>query len=115
MGASVLLGAVVLGVALGIGMVGYHGLENMSWIDAFANASMILSGMGPLTPLATNAGKLFAGSYALFSGLVFIAVAGILLAPGTHRLLHRFHLDNDPMEPETGVTSASSGSSRALP
>jgi len=92
------LGAVVVFLALGIGMLGYHGFEGMSWIDSFANAAMILSGMGPLTPLATTSGKVFAGFYALFSGLVFIAVAGILLAPGTHRLLHRFHLEKDSPE-----------------
>jgi len=81
--------------ALGIGMVGYHHFEKMSWIDSFANAAMILSGMGPLGPLATNAGKLFAGFYALFSGLVFIVVTGILLAPAAHRLMHRFHTESE--------------------
>lgn len=82
-------------VALGIGMVGYHHFEKMSWVDAFANAAMILSGMGPLGPLTTNAGKLFAGFYALFSGLVFIVVTGILLAPAAHRLMHRFHMESE--------------------
>jgi len=85
----------LLGAALAVGMAGYARFEGMSLIDAFANAAMILSGMGPLTPLHTDAGKLFAGGYALFSGITFIFATGILLAPIAHRLLHRFHLDDD--------------------
>jgi len=80
------------------GMVGYHLLEAMAWIDAFANASMILSGMGPLGALQTTAGKLFAGCYALFSGLAFITLAGVVLAPFVHRAFHRFHLADDQAE-----------------
>ena len=83
----------VLAIVLGIGMVGYHSYEGMSWIDAYANAAMILSGMGPLTPLQSNGGKLFAGTYALFSGLTFITVVGVVLSPVVHRVLHRFHLE----------------------
>ena len=75
------------------GMAGYRYFEGMDWIDAFANASMILSGMGPLTPLQTAGGKLFAGFYALYSGLALIMATGILLAPVVHRLLHRFHVE----------------------
>jgi hypothetical protein len=82
-----------IAVCLGLGMAGYHFLEHLSWIDAFANASMILSGMGPLAPLQTNAGKIFAGCYALFSGLAFITIVGIVLAPIAHRALHKFHLE----------------------
>jgi hypothetical protein len=67
----------------------------MGWIDAFANASMILSGMGPLGTLQTKAGKLFAGCYALFSGLAFITLVGVVLAPFIHRAFHRFHLADD--------------------
>jgi hypothetical protein len=92
---SLLLGSGVLAVALGIGMIGYHFLEHLSWLDAFTNAAMILSGMGPVTPLQTSAGKVFAGCYALFCGLVFITVAGILFAPVAHRLLHKFHLESE--------------------
>jgi len=88
------IGVAVLVVALGIGMFGYHYFESMSWIDAFANASMILSGMGPFGPLQTDSGKLFAGLYALFSGLAFITTAGIILAPVAHRLMHKFHLES---------------------
>ncbi len=75
-------------------MVGYHHFENLSWVDAFANAAMILSGMGPLTALQTNFGKLFAGFYALFSGLAFIIIIGIIFAPVVHRFLHKFHLES---------------------
>ena len=85
--------ALLLIVALGLGMVGYHFLENLSWIDAFVNASMILSGMGPLNPMQTSAGKLFAGCYALFSGLAFITIMGVIFAPVFHRFLHKFHLE----------------------
>jgi len=76
-------------------MLGYHWLEGMPWIDAFANAAMILSGMGPLEPLKTNGGKLFAGLYAIYSGLAVILIAGVVFAPVVHRFLHRFHLDPD--------------------
>ena len=81
--------------ALALGMAGYHFFEGMNWVDAFVNAAMILSGMGPLGELKTDAGKIFAGCYALFSGLVFISVAGILIAPIAHRALHKFHLETD--------------------
>jgi hypothetical protein len=74
-------------------MWGYHAYENMSWVDAFANASMILSGMGPLTPLVTTGGKMFAGFYALFSGLFFIIIMGLILAPIIHRFFHKIHLE----------------------
>jgi hypothetical protein len=79
-------------------MLGYHYFESMPWIDAFANASMILSGMGPFGPLQTDSGKLFAGFYALFSGLAFITTAGIILAPVAHRLIHKFHLESGPTQ-----------------
>jgi len=86
-------GISLLAVGLGFGMLGYHFLEQLAWLDAFANAAMILSGMGPLAPLQTSAGKLFAGCYALCSGLLFLTVAGIILAPLGHRLMHKFHLE----------------------
>jgi len=89
-----LLGLGVLLVCLAIGMTGYHVLENQSWVDAFANAAMILSGMGPLDPLKTTAGKLFAGCYAIFSGVAFLTTVGFFLAPIAHRVLHKFHLDS---------------------
>jgi hypothetical protein len=79
-------------VSLAIGMAGYHGFEHLKWIDAFANAAMILSGMGPLATLQTTGGKLFAGVYALYSGLILIAAATFIMAPLLHRFLHRLHL-----------------------
>lgn len=78
--------------SLAAGMLGYREFENMSWIDAFANASMILSGMGPLASPQTLGGKLFAGLYALYSGLMLILVAGVVFAPVVHRFMHRFHV-----------------------
>jgi hypothetical protein len=90
---NVTAAALLIGVSLAGGMAGYHYIEGMEWIDAFANAAMILSGMGPLSPLQTWGGKLFAGLYALYSGLVLVAATGIILAPIVHRLLHRFHAE----------------------
>lgn len=84
----------VAALALAVGVVGYHGLAGLGWIDAFVNASMILGGMGPIDPLHADAAKVFAGLYALFSGLVFIGIAGVMTAPFAHRLLHRFHLED---------------------
>ena len=74
-------------------MSGYHFFENLPWLDAFVNAAMILSGMGPLANPQTAGGKLFAGCYALYSGLVLILVAGVVFAPVVHRFLHRFHVE----------------------
>lgn len=85
----------VVGFSLGIGVVGYHALEGMPWIDSLLNASMILGGMGPVGELHTAAGKIFASAYALFAGMVFLVVAGILFAPIFHRFLHKFHLEED--------------------
>lgn len=85
----------IMFMALGIGILGYHLFEDMPWIDAILNASMILGGMGPVNDLHTVGGKLFASAYALFSGVVFIGVMGVVLAPFAHRLLHRFHLEVD--------------------
>lgn len=88
------IGLVLIGSALFIGMLGYHEFEGMSWIDAFLNASMILSGMGPAANLNTEAGKLFAGCYALFSGLAFIAIVVIFLSPIIHRFFRKIHLES---------------------
>ena len=87
-------------MALGMGMLGYRAFESMSWTDAFLNAAMILGGMGPVDPLKTEAGKLFAGGYALFSGLLFLVIAGLMFGPLLHRLLHHFHFDP---ESDTGA------------
>lgn len=85
---------ILIAFALYIGMLGYHVFEHMSWVDAFASASMILSGMGPLSPLTTTGGKLFAGFYALFSGLAFILLVGVMFAPIIHQFFRRIHLEN---------------------
>lgn len=81
-------------VALGIGILGYRFTEELPWIDALLNASMILGGMGPVSELHTTVGKLFASWYALFSGVIFVTSAGILVAPILHRFLHHFHLES---------------------
>jgi len=86
-------GTVVLAVTIGV--TGYHFLNGEAWIDALVDATMILGGMGPVFPLTTVGAKLFASFYALFSGLVFIATAAILVAPWVHRLLHRLDADAD--------------------
>lgn len=89
-------GALALGLiaaSLLLGILGYRLCEHLSWLDAFLNAAMLLGGMGPVNTPITDAGKLFAGLYALYCGLVVIVVAGILLAPAVHRLLHRVHLE----------------------
>ena len=83
----------VLAFCLLIGVLGYHYLANIAWIDALHNASMILSGMGPVVEIKTVGGKLFSSAYALFSGVAFITNIGILLAPAAHRLLHLIHAD----------------------
>ena len=83
----------IIFVSLAIGVVGYHYFEDLPWIDSLLNASMLLGGMGPVNPLRTNAGKLFASFYALFSGMVLLVAVGVLIAPVFHRILHRFHLE----------------------
>ena len=88
-----LWGLLILLGAVGIGTVGYHSAGRLAWIDAFLNASMILSGMGPVDRMNTSTAKLFAALYALFSGLVFIGVAGTVIAPWLHRLFHWIHVD----------------------
>ena len=85
--------ALVAGSLL-VGIVGYHTAGDLSWIDSFVNASMILGGMGPVDALHTTAGKLFAGLYALFSGIIFLMGAAVLFAPAFHRFLHHFHLES---------------------
>jgi hypothetical protein len=83
----------ILAIALAIGILGYHFIAGFPWIDALLNASMILTGMGPVGELTSTGAKLFASAYALFSGLVFITVIGVTLAPVLHRVLHEFHID----------------------
>ena len=83
----------VILIAWAMGAIGYHVFESLSWVDAFLNAAMILGGMGPVDIMHTNTGKIFASLYALFSGIFFIGVTGIVMAPVAHRLLHTLHVD----------------------
>jgi hypothetical protein len=96
---------VVIAFSLAIGIAGYHWLGRLdSWVDCLYNASMILGGMGPVAELHTDAGKVFASLYALYSGIVLLASVGVLLSPVLHRLLHRFHIENaqDARDSEQG-------------
>ena len=88
---SGLISIILVSASLGIGVAGYRWLVGLSWVDAFLNASMLLGGMGPVDTPPTDAGKVFAGLYALYCGLVVIVIAGTMLAPVAHRILHRFH------------------------
>lgn len=83
--------AILLAVSLGMGMVGYASFERLPWMDAFLNSAMLLGGMGPVNPPQTDAGKLFAGLYALYAGLIFIVSAALLFTPIVHRIIHHFH------------------------
>ncbi len=89
------IGFTIIILSLAIGMIGYHHFENMDWISAYENAAMILSGMGPVSEMYTEHGKMFAGTYALFSGVVFLVVIAIIIAPLFHRFFHKF-LIKDP-------------------
>jgi len=98
MAASVVMAGILIAVALCIGIMGYHWIAGLGWVDSLLEASMILGGMGPVNTLSTNGAKIFAAGYALFSGLVFIAIMGIVLAPVTHRMLHKFHVDEKDLQ-----------------
>ena len=89
------LAAFLMAVSLGVGMVGYVHYEQWGWRQAFLNSAMLLGGMGQVHPPVTEGGQLFSGLYALYAGLVFLLVAGLLLAPLVHRLLHHFHWEDD--------------------
>ena len=92
-GRHLLLALFAVSIALAIGICGYHLIGGLNWIDSLLNASMILGGMGPVDPLRSTAAKLFAYFYALFSGLAFVGIASLMIAPFAHRLLHRFHIE----------------------
>jgi hypothetical protein len=91
----------IIVISLAIGILGYHFFEGLSWLDALVNASMLLGGMGPVNPLHTTAGKLFASFYALFSGMVLLVAVGVLISPVFHRILHAFHLEIQDDEPDS--------------
>jgi len=88
-----MFGGLFLAFSLGVGTVGYHVTADLKWVDAFLNASMILTGMGPVDKLETDSAKLFASFYSIFSGVSFLTFCGVLFAPVYHRFMHRFHLD----------------------
>ena len=91
------LSLAMIAVSLGIGISGYHWIAHLPWIDSLLNASMILGGMGPVDHLDASAAKMFASAYAIFSGLMFISVMGVLLMPVFHRVIHRFHLADEDL------------------
>jgi hypothetical protein len=93
MAKSLAIASSLILLSLLAGMAGYHYLEDLPWIDAFVNAAMILGGMGPVAPLQTVGGKLFAGCYALYSGLVVIVAASVIFGPVVHRMAHKFHAE----------------------
>lgn len=100
--ASFGVGAALILASLAAGMTGFHYLEGLAWIDAYLNATMLLSGMGPLATPQTAAGKLFAGLYALYSGFAVLVIAGIAFGPFVHRILHKMHADErDLQKPST--------------
>lgn len=92
---SGIVALVLIAISLLVGMIGYRTFEGLSWIDAFLNSAMLMGGMGPVNNPVTDGGKLFAGFYALYCGLAVIFVAGVILAPIAHRILHRFHVEGD--------------------
>jgi hypothetical protein len=92
---NVFLSAIAVAISLSVGVLGYHFFAHKKWVDALLNASMILSGMGPVGTLEGDGAKIFASFYALFSGLFFIAMLGFLLGPFLHRLMHHFHVDDE--------------------
>jgi hypothetical protein len=85
----------IVSLALAAGVIGYHAIAGLSWVDSVLNASMILTGMGPVDTMKDTASKLFASAYALFSGVIFLSAVGIVLAPIFHRIIHAFHIDDD--------------------
>jgi hypothetical protein len=92
-------GLLVIAASLGLGVLGYHHFEHFSWLDSLLNASMILGGMGTVNPILTAGGKVFASCYALFSGVIFLVVVGVMIAPVAHRMLHRLHLESEKPTP----------------
>lgn len=92
--ANILWGTVIIFISLMIGILGYHYIENLGWMDSLLNASMILTGMGPVNIMTTTGGKLFASFYALFSGVAFLTTIAFVLSPVVHRFLHKFHLQD---------------------
>lgn len=97
---SVLFSMILLFLSLGIGVLGYHFLCKLNWIDALLNSSMILTGMGPVNVIVSDTGKIFASIYALFSGIAFLTIFAVFFSPIFHNFLHRFHLDVEEIKEE---------------
>ena len=91
---NIIIAIIIMAMCLIIGIAGYHYTDNIPWIDSLHNASMILSGMGPVVEIKSDTGKIFSSAYALFSGVVFITNVGVILAPAIHRIFHRLHLED---------------------
>jgi hypothetical protein len=106
-GRNFAIGSGIIVLCLGIGVLGYHGLAGLSWLDALLNSAMILTGMGPVNAITTVRGKLFATFYALFSGVAFVSIVAVLFAPVAQRFLHRFHLEFADGAPTTTAKSES--------
>lgn len=109
LGANVGLALVFITVSLAVGMAGYHWLGGLGWVDSFLNASMILSGMGPVDALTASSAKLFAGFYAIYSGLLVVATSALIFAPVMHRLLHRLHVKDEQDPDDDDDKAADSG------
>ncbi|MFO0787183.1 MAG: hypothetical protein U0573_12630 [Phycisphaerales bacterium] len=92
----VAISILLIAISLSVGAVGYHWLAELDWVDSYYNAAMILTGMGPASPPKNNAAKIFASGYALFSAVIFLSVASVLIAPGLHRMLHKLHRETPP-------------------
>jgi hypothetical protein len=98
MGLYWIISSTMIAVSLAIGIFGYRYFARLSWVDALLNASMILTGMGPVSPMDTNSAKIFASFYALFSGVVFLTATAVVLTPVLHRVMHRFHLAEEDLD-----------------
>ena len=98
LGWSLAAGSLLIAFSLIVGILGYHFIGGLAWLDAFLNAAMILSGMGPTSPITNSAGKLFAGCYAIYCGIALIGTTGVIFAPVVHRALHKFHLEDSASE-----------------
>ena len=99
LGANIALAVALIAASLFAGMAGYHWLGGLGWVDAFLNAAMILSGLGPVDNLTNDSAKIFAGLYAIYSGLLVVAPTALILAPAVHRFLHRLHV-KDEQDPD---------------
>jgi hypothetical protein len=113
LGRNALVALSIIGASLIAGILGYHTLEGMEWIDAFLESAMLLGGMGPIHAPMTPAGKIFAGVYALYSGILVIGTAGIILAPIFHRVLHSLHVEDDEDEKKDEKTTTRKASPKA--